>query len=223
MTKWDGRPGRTAPGVAAVLLAAGEGTRFRAGAKLLAALRGRPLLAWAVDPVLAAGLPLVVVEGAVDVSGALEEFGTAVAVVKNPRWHEGQATSLWAGLEWCGHAGCEAAVIGLGDQPFVPASAWLAVARADPAPIVSASFGGLRSPPVRLDRAVWPLLAQSGDEGARELIRRRPDLVAEVACEGDPADVDTVEDLLTHDRPRGRPQIEHHRIEDQRSEVSRWN
>ncbi len=186
--------------VAAVLLAAGEGARFSSGAKLLARFRGRPLVVWAIEPVLEAGLPLVVVVGAVDLSSALTEFGKALSVTENPRWKEGQATSLKAGISWCEHAGFGAAVVGLGDQPLVPASAWRAVALAKPAPIVAATFGGHRRPPVRLDRTVWPLLADAGDEGARELMRRRPDLVTEVACEGEPVDVDTVDDLLAHGR-----------------------
>jgi molybdenum cofactor cytidylyltransferase len=190
--------------VGAVLLAAGEGTRFAAGPKLLAAFRGRPLLAWAVDPVLEAGLQLAVVGGAVDLTDGLGDVGAAVTFVDNPRWKEGQATSLRAGIAWCEAEGLDAAVVGLADQPLVPASAWRTVAAAAAAPIVSATYGGRRRPPVRLDRDVWPLLSTSGDEGARELMRRRPDLVAEVACEGDPADVDTVEDLLSYDRERAR-------------------
>ena len=186
--------------VAAVLLAAGEGTRFSGGPKLLAELRGRPLLAWAVDPVLEAGLTLVVVRGEVDLTGALLELGPGVTVLENPRAHEGQATSLRAGIAWCEAAGFDAAVVGLGDQPLIPASAWRAVAASAIAPIVSASFGGRRRPPVRLDREIWPLLPDAGDEGARALMLRRPDLVAEVACEGDPFDVDTVADLLAHER-----------------------
>jgi molybdenum cofactor cytidylyltransferase len=186
--------------VAAVLLAAGEGSRFTSGPKLLAAFRGRPLLAWALAPPLEAGLPVVVVRGAVDLAEALTGFGTAITVVDNPRWREGQATSLRAGIAWCEVAGFDAAVVGLGDQLLVPSSAWRAVASAELAPIVSASFCGTRRPPVRLDRRVWPLLSVTGDEGARELMRRRPDLVAEVACEGDPIDVDTVEELRAHQR-----------------------
>lgn len=191
------------PSVGAVLLAAGEGKRFASGPKLLATLRCRPLLALAVEPVLEAGLPLVVVSGAVDLTGALEAFGANVAVVENVRWAEGQATSLLAGIAWCRAAGLDAAVVGLGDQPFVPASAWRRVAAATPvssAPIVTATFAGHRRPPVRLDRSVWPLLSGLGDEGARELMRRRPELVAELACEGDPVDVDTVDSLLALER-----------------------
>lgn len=189
--------------VAAVVLAAGEGTRFEGGPKLLAAFRGRPLLAWAVEPAVEAGLEVVVVQGAADLADALAGFGPGVTVVDNPRWNEGQATSLATGIAWSDAAGFDAVVVGLGDQPMVPASAWRALAEAEIAPIVSATFAGCRRPPVRLERRVWPLLSRTGDEGARELMRRRPDLVAELACMGDPADVDTVEDLRANDRREG--------------------
>jgi molybdenum cofactor cytidylyltransferase len=193
-----GRPDPPAPPgrVAAVLLAAGEGRRYGGGGhKLLADLAGRPLVAWAVEAALGAGLDaLCVVTGAVDLRGALESLG-GVAVVDNPAWREGQATSLRAGLRWCEAGGFEAAVVGLGDQPLVPVAAWRQVAGASHRPIVTATYAGRRRPPVRLHRSVWELLPTGGDEGARALMRRRPDLVGAVACEGEPADVDTLDDL----------------------------
>lgn len=184
--------------VAGVLLAAGEGSRFQGDtSKLLADFRGRPLAGWALDAMAGAGLAgCCVVTGAVDLGALLASLD--VTVVYNPRWREGQATSLRAGIEWCDVGGFDAAVVGLGDQPLVPAAAWRTVAHADMAPIVTATYGGRRRPPVRLDRSVWPLLPVDGDEGARLLMQGRPDLVGQVACDGNPADVDTAEDLRRH-------------------------
>jgi molybdenum cofactor cytidylyltransferase len=180
--------------VTAVVLAAGAGSRFAGGKhKLLQPIWGRPLVAWSLQAAVQAGCAeVVVVEGAVDLSDVVPS--TVIRLV-NDRWAEGQAGSLALALAWCLAKGRAAAVVGLGDQPLVPASAWRAVAESTAAPIVAASYGGQRRNPVRLARSVWPLLPAHGDEGARLLMARRPDLVAEVACEGVPADIDTAEDL----------------------------
>ena len=181
---------------AAVVLAAGGGSRFAGDShKLLADFRGRPLVTWAVDA--ARSVPgfdeVVVVEGAVPLRDVVPDD---VVVLTNDRWDEGQATSLGVAVAHASSVGHEAIVVGLGDQPLVPSSAWTAVAAAplEP-PIAVATYDGRRGNPVRLAAAVWPRLSFSGDEGARELMRREPSLWSAVACEGNPADVDTVEDL----------------------------
>jgi CTP:molybdopterin cytidylyltransferase MocA len=61
------------------------------------------------------------------------------------------------------------------------------------APIAVATYEGRRRNPVRLGREVWPLLPSTGDQGASVLFGDHP--VVEVACPGDPQDIDRVEDL----------------------------
>jgi len=179
--------------VAAVVLAAGGGSRFEGpGHKLLTEFRGHPLVWWPLTAAIGSGLDEVaVVVGAVELEAAIP---VGIHVIENSHWASGQASSLQAAVSWVIQRGHQALVVGLGDQPLVPSSAWAAVAASD-SPIAVATFGGQRLPPVRLDRSIWKLLPTTGDEGARILMRARPDLVCEVPCEGEPADIDDEESL----------------------------
>ncbi len=177
----------------AVVLAAGGATRFGGeGHKLLAPFRGRPLVTWALEHARDAALgPTAVVTGAVDLTSVVPP---GIEVVENPTWRDGQAGSLQAALSWAKARGLDAVVIGLGDQPLVPPEAWRAVA-ASASPIAVAAFDGRRCPPTRLAASVWPVLPVDGDEGARAVMTRHPELVEAVACPGHPVDIDTLEDL----------------------------
>lgn len=175
----------------AILLAAGAGSRFAGdGHKLDATIGDRSVAHQAIAAALDSDIgPVLVVTGAHPIAlpaGATE--------VQNPDWADGQITSVRRGLEAARALGATAVVVGLADQPFVTAEAWRAVA-ASTSPIAVATYGGRRGNPVRLDESVWHLLPESGDEGARALIRVRPDLVEQIPCAGSPADIDTEEDL----------------------------
>lgn len=121
-----GSPGTTP----ALVLAAGAGSRYTAsggpGHKLLAPFRGRPVVSWAVEHAVEAGLgPVYVVVGAVEVP-----VPKGVELIRNPRWSDGIATSLRAAVDAVTATGCEAVVVGLGDQPLVEPEAWRRVAEA---------------------------------------------------------------------------------------------
>jgi CTP:molybdopterin cytidylyltransferase MocA len=196
-------------GVSAVLLAAGAGSRF-GGGKLLAPYRGRPLIGASLSNVADAPVDetvVVVGEDARRLREACRPYG--FKVVENPDWAQGQSTSVRAGLLSLGPE-ARAAVVLLADQPLVGAGAVerLVAAFEAGARVAVATYGGRPRNPVLFSREVWPLLMSelSGDEGARPFLRRHPELVIGVPCDGmgDPADVDTVEDLRRLEGLRGR-------------------
>ncbi len=179
--------------IAAVVLAAGAGTRFGGAThKLRAPFRQKTVVRHALDAAVEADLEAVyIVTGAVELRDLIPD---GVVLVENHSWELGQAASLRAGVFAAEHDGYDAVVVGLGDQPLVGAQSWRAVAEAG-GDLVTAVYRGRRSPPVKLGAAVWPLLPTSGDVGARMLMRMRPEQVVEVSCGGDPVDFDTAEDL----------------------------
>ena len=186
--------------ITGVVLAGGMSSRLGRPKQLLE-LDGRPLLQHAVDAAAGAGLGEVVVvlgHGAAEVESALTLPPGARAVL-NPRYRDGQSSSLKAGLAATG-PGSEAAVVLLGDQPGVTVDAVRAVVSAFEerrAPILRARYSAGWGHPVLLARSIWPDAERlEGDVGARALMFAHADLLEEVPVQGArPEDVDTWADF----------------------------
>lgn len=182
--------------VAAIILAAGQGTRFGAEPKLLASLDGKPLVRHVAEAALASrAAPVLAVLGHRRPEVAQALAGLAVRLVDNPAYGQGLATSLKAGFAQIGPA--QGAIVLLGDMPLITAGlidhlveAWRSHHR--PAALVP-TCQGRRGNPVLLSRTLSSEIeGLSGDTGAGPLLRGRADVV-ELALE-DPAiaqDVDT--------------------------------
>lgn len=163
----------------AVVLAAGAATRF-------GSVKQRLLVGEVLGRARASG-----VEGVVVVAGA-HALDVDADVVHCPEWERGPGASLRCGLAAL-PSEAEAAVVVLADGPdLAPAAVDRVVEtwRAGGGDVVAATYGGERSHPVLLARAVWGSVP---DEGARALPARL------VACDdlGAPGDVD-----FPHQLPR---------------------
>jgi molybdenum cofactor cytidylyltransferase len=192
--------------VAGVLLAAGRGTRFGAASKLFADLDGWPLMCWSAAALEEAGVtPRIAIVREEDVS-AFEQVSAHLGplgfdLLENPRADEGMGTSIAAGAVWALSQGVDAAVIALGDMPFVRPETYRAMIaafeRSGGTAIVMAEEGGRRGSPTLFPRALFgELAALEGDAGARGVVAAHEDLVVTVECAtGELDDVDTPEAL----------------------------
>jgi nicotine blue oxidoreductase len=167
----------------AVVLAAGESSRF-----------GSPKQRLLVEPVLER-VRASSVAGVVVATGA-HELDTTAQTVHCLDWERGAGASLRCGLAALpGQA--RAAVVVLGDGPDLDPEAIDRVIerwRTERAPVVAATYGGIRLHPVLLDREIWPEIP---DEGARTL-----DAVL-VSCDdlGPPGDVDFADEVPDRLKP----------------------
>ncbi len=166
--------------VAAAVLAAGAGRRMGTP-KAELVVSGIRLLDRAVAVVSGAGCNPVyaVVRAGVQVDGAL--------TVVNPEPERGMRSSLAVAVEAA--AGEQALAVLLVDVPGIDAGAVAATAAAwRPGRIAVASYDGRRGHPTVMAPELWreALELAGPDEGARALLRARPDLVDEVAVTGRP-------------------------------------
>jgi CTP:molybdopterin cytidylyltransferase MocA/SAM-dependent methyltransferase len=188
--------------VAAVVLAAGAGSRF-GGRKLLAPLEGRPILQHVLDRLRAAGLSEVVVVLGDDEDAVRRTIDPGDArFVRNPAPERGLSSSVRVGIGALDDA-IGSALIVLGDQPRLPARAVRALLDAgvtDDRPIAVPVYGGdTGRNPVLVGRTAFGLVDEtSGDRGLGPLIDAHPELVHEIPIrvEGGNPDVDTRDDLV---------------------------
>ncbi len=169
-----------------IVLAAGSGSRMGAP-KAELDLGGERLLDRAIATLRAGGCADVV---------AVVRAGTTASsarVIENADPDRGMGSSLQLGLA---AARGDVAVVLLVDLPGVRADAVRAVLAVQ-APAAIATYGGRRGHPVAFAREIWSdvAAAATGDRGAGPFLRAHPELVTEVACTGDPADLDTPADL----------------------------
>jgi len=193
--------------VAAVVLAAGRSTRMGGPNKLLAELDGKSLVRIVAEQALASkAAEVVVVTGhqADDVRKALQ--GLKVRFTHNPDYAAGLAGSVKTGIAAVSE-NADGALVCLGDMPLI--STELINRLIDSfAPdngnlIVVPVSDGRRGNPVLWSRRFFAeLMTLDGDIGARHLIAKHGEAVAEVPVEGQAAflDIDTPQAL---ERARG--------------------
>jgi CTP:molybdopterin cytidylyltransferase MocA len=195
-----------APPVAALILAAGEGSRL-GQPKALVALNDELLVDRAVRVAHEAGCdPVAVVLGAYAHRVVQVAALDRAIVLVNEGWPEGIGSSLRCGLSALADKQAPAAVVLLADQPEIGAETVrrvVGVWHDRRASAVTASYAGQPRNPVVLDVAIWPEVAEvaRGDTGARAWLRAHADEVVSVACDdlGSDADIDTASDLERYD------------------------
>lgn len=168
-----------APRFSAVVLAAGTSTRMGGRHKLLLPLGDEPVIRRTVRSVLAAGpAEVVVVTGcnAPEVASALAGLG--VRCVLNPRYEEGQMTSVAAGVAALEAPG-DAVMICLGDMALLEPADYAALAAAyahrPRGSILVPRRGEARGNPVLFDRRLAAqAVAGERNFGCRKLIADYP-------------------------------------------------
>ncbi len=195
-------PAKTGRNLAGLVLAAGRSSRMGGPNKLLEQIAGRPLVRIVAEAVLdSRARPVTVVTGHQHERVEAALAGLPVKIVHNPQFADGLGTSLRTGIAAL-PAGADGAIVCLGDMPQVDAALIDRLLGAfDPdkgALVVVPTIEGKRGNPVVWSRRFFQdLMAVEGDVGARHLIARYAEAVAEVPLTGTAAltDVDTPEAL----------------------------
>jgi molybdenum cofactor cytidylyltransferase len=188
--------------VTAVILAAGRSTRMGGPNKLLAELGGKTLVRIVAEQALASkASDVIVVTG--HQAGEVEKSlaGLNAKFVRNPDFAEGLASSVKAGISAVPKE-ADAAVILLGDMPLIDAQLIDRLIEAfapDRGGLIAVPVSdGRRGNPVLWSRRFFSeLMTLDGDIGARHLIAKHGEAVAEVPVEGHGAflDIDTPQAL----------------------------
>jgi len=159
----------------------------------------KTLLEHVIETALGSGCkPVIVVLGA---NAGLIDLTTNenVKLVQNPNWSEGMASSIRTGInELKKYNDVEGVLIMLCDQPFVDVkliSAMQIRQQQTGKAIVACSYGNTIGVPALLNKSLFPeLLLLRGNEGAKHILKDRPQELTIMPFEKGIVDIDTAED-----------------------------
>jgi len=189
---------------AGIILAAGASVRF-GQPKQLIKLKDKYLIEWVLDAALNSRLQTVVLVLGHEHQAILQALGAKaehprLKVVINPNYHNGQSTSLKAGLAGVRQAFSSVMYL-LADQPLINSNLidrMLDQFHASDKDICVPLFEGRRGNPTIFRKPLYEdLMRINGDIGARDIIAKKPErvLYAEVKDPRFFFDIDSKEDL----------------------------
>jgi len=191
--------------IAAVVLAAGESSRFSMPGqpKQLADIGGEPMISKIVQAVKksSANSVFVVLGHEFEkITAAINVF-PGIKIINNPGYQSGLSSSLKAGLS---HAsGFDAVMYILGDLPGLTSAdidCVITAYRSSSAPLACALFDERPVHPVIFRKDLWPELEElTGDIGGRKILKRHIDKAVKAELPGTACiwDIDTIDDYLT--------------------------
>jgi molybdenum cofactor cytidylyltransferase len=185
--------------LSAILLAAGESQRMGELKQLMPLGKGT-IIEQAIDNLLASAVDEVIVV----LGHKAEEIKRVIAarqvkITVNPDYREGMSTSIIAGLKLA-DPNAEAVMLALGDQPLVDSQTinrLIDEFHKSGKGIALPTYNGKRGNPVIFAIRYKPeLLELKGDIGGRDIVKRHPQDVLEVAVDSESviSDIDTRED-----------------------------
>ncbi|HZY40262.1 MAG TPA: nucleotidyltransferase family protein [Mucilaginibacter sp.] len=181
-----------------IILAAGSSSRLGQPKQNLV-YKGKTLLQRTIETAMASIGDLVIV-----VLGANEEVigptltGYNVTIIQNPDWSEGMASSIRTGLQSVLQLNqrVNSVILMLCDQPFVDTYIVnMLVAAKTKEGICACEYNDIIGPPVLFDAVYFDeLLALTGSEGAKKVIRNHAEKVKRIPFDLAGIDIDTPAD-----------------------------
>lgn len=169
--------------IGGILLAAGTGTRFEGGNKLLAELDGASIVRQAALTLLGAPLDAVVAvlgHEAASVESMLSDLDLAVRY--NDDYAEGQSSSVAVGVGAARGRDWDGAVFALGDMPYVDpetVETLVDAYEAGAGPVLAPAYEGTRGNPALFDSEYFDALGDvTGDRGGRDIIENVGTLIS---------------------------------------------
>ncbi|MFC6095366.1 NTP transferase domain-containing protein [Flavobacterium qiangtangense] len=182
-----------------LILAAGNSSRLGQPKQLLQ-FNGKSLLSHVVSQALEITQAVVIVTGSKNDEIEKEIHDLKALVMENQNWQDGMGSSINGGLKKLldNFPTIETVIISVCDQPFIKASVFselISKQKDSQKGIVASAYSNTLGTPVIFAKKYFPeLIALSGNEGAKKLLDKFKEDVAQISFEKGAIDIDTIED-----------------------------